>query len=423
MAPQKSFSWTHRRITLVAICGVLIVAAGIPVLHFRASHRTPGRAHSPAPDELDAAQRAAPNETPPPGPNPGQVPTRPSALAAVPAIPRLGKASAAAEQAVGRLAQFDASQPLTADQASAIRLDLQRLIAEGDRAIPAIRQFMEQNKDLSLDSIKGGAAVGYPSLRAALFDALRQIGTIDARAELADILRTTADPGEVGLLAHHLETLGPGEYRQDILSAARDTLTQVAKHDSKSDVAPLFQIFQTYGDASVLADLRTGLSQWKYYSLMALSALPQGQGVPTLIEQSRQLGLGGTVQNIFATQMLAQVAPQYPDAATALLEQVKAGQIPERGWRRIVDALAGDQYQFTKDPTADPAVLLSTPGIKTFRMGNSNEGFYSLPLALDGSQEDLASRQALVDRLLAATTDPTAVAALQQAKARFGKPD
>jgi hypothetical protein len=404
------------------ICGVALAAA-IAAVRFRTSHLTPGSADSAALDELDAAQTAASGEMQPPTATPGQVPTRRPSVTAVAAVPRIEKTSAVAEQAVGRLAQLDGSHLLTTEQAAAIKLDLQRLVAEGDRAIPAIRQFMQQNKDFSLDAIRGGAAVGYSSVRAALFDVLQQIGSVDARAELADTLRTTGDPSEVGLLAHHLETLAPGEYRQDILGAARDILAQAAGNNSKSDVAPLFQIFQTYGDANVLADLRKGLPQWNYYSLMTLAALPQGQGVPSLIEQSRQLGPGGTVQNIFAAQMLAQVAPQYPEAATALVDQVKAGQIPERGWRRIVEALAGDQYQFSKDPTADPATLLSTPGIRTFHMGNSNEGFYSLPLAVDGSQEDLAPRRALVDQLLAATTDPTAVAALQQAKARLGKPD
>jgi len=100
-----------------------------------------------------------------------------------------------------------------------------------------------------------------------------------------------------------------------------------------------------------------------------------------------------------------------------LLEQAKSGQIPDRAWSRIAEALVGDQYQFAKDPNVDPTTLLRTPGTKTYHINSNNENFYSLPLS-SSPEADLAQRQALIDQLLAANNNnPAAVQALQKAKA------
>jgi hypothetical protein len=117
--------------------------------------------------------------------------------------------------------------------------------------------------------------------------------------------------------------------------------------------------------------------------------------------------------------MLAQVAVQNQDAATALLDQVKAGQIPDRAWRRIADALAGDQYQFIKDSNVDQSALLRTPGLKTYHIEAGNENFYSLPVS--GSDPAAAQRRALIDQLLGATSSPAAAAALQQARTQLAR--
>ena len=50
-----------------------------------------------------------------------------------------------------------------------------------------------------------------------------------------------------------------------------------------------------------------------------------------------------------------------------------------------------------------------------------DENFYSLPLNASAGSAELASRIALIDQLLSATTNPAAVAALQQAKAQLNR--
>jgi hypothetical protein len=319
---------------------------------------------------------------------------------------------------MGRLSQLDlSSSALTHEQATAVKQDLQRLVGQGAGAIPAIQQFLQQNRDISLDEIKGGTAVGYGSLRAAMFDTLRQIGGPEAQAALGNVLAGTADPAEIALLARELDEMAPGQYRDQAVSAARDTLTQIAENKTKVDVGPLFQTLQTYGDAKVVSELQNVLPQWQYYATMALAGLPEGQGLPALIQQAQQTGSDGSAKNTFAVQMLAQVAAQYPDASAALLEEAKSGQIPDRAWRRVAEALSGDQYHFVQDPGTDLSTLMRTPGVKTYHIGNTDENFYSVPIStVNPSQDDLAQRRALIDQLINATSNPAAADALQKAK-------
>jgi hypothetical protein len=407
----------------------IVLLLGAAFLYFRSApqpsvHRERDRAA--VADELDTAQtsgqaqvEAAPRSsvvlrrtTPE---------TKASSLGASrPTAPDLPPASAGAQQAMARLSQLDTAKPLTSEQAATVREDLHRLVSEGTGAVSAIGQFLLENKDLSLDEMKTGSRVGYSSLRAGLFDALRQIGGPESQAVLAETLRGTGDPGEIAMLTRHLEELAPGEYRDQALGAARDVLNQVAESKNKTDVGPLFQVLQTYGDGTVVSDVQKSLSQWKYYGAMTLAGMPEGKGIPALIEQAQQQGAGGAAKDVFLVQMLAQVAPQYPEASAALLEQAGAGQIPDRAWRRIADALAGDQYQFVKDPGVDPTILTRTPGLKTYHIEGGNENFYSVPLESSASAPELAQRRALIDQLLAATSNPAAVEALQKAKQELG---
>src|SRR6266487_986758 len=77
-------------------------------------------------------------------------------------------------QLVASLTQLDFSpQSLTAEQAAQGKLGLQQLVQAGGAAVPAVQELLEQNRDWDLGS---GNPLGYPSVRAALLDALQQIG-------------------------------------------------------------------------------------------------------------------------------------------------------------------------------------------------------------------------------------------------------
>ena len=322
------------------------------------------------------------------------------------------------QQMVASLTQLDLRRgAVTPEQAAQWKQGLQQLVAQGASAVPAIRDFLEKNLDLRFDGLAGGNVAGYSSLRAGLFDALLQIGGADAVAVSRDVLRTTADPLEIAMLARNLEQQAPGQYRFEALNAARMTLEQAAQSSVNGrDVAPLFQLFQTYGDASYVAALQHTLPKWSYYETLALAGLPEGQGLPLLINQVQDPKSAGSTGNNFALQVLAQMAGQYPDAGTALVEQARLNRIPDQIWRQIGQVLAGNQFQFGSqviDNTLPPA---SGSGVSTYHIEYGNQNFYTTPLGANASAEQIAQRRAVIDQLLGVTSNPTAVAALQAAK-------
>ena len=150
---------------------------------------------------------------------------------------------------------------------------------------------------------------------------------------------------------------------------------------------------------------------------MTLAGLPDGQGIPALVEQA-QNPTGGS--RMFALQLLAQDAAQYPDAAAPLIEQARSGQIPERTWSRIAMGLAGDQYQIGMPPELS-ALGSTLPGLKTYHIESGNQNFYSLPLNANLPSDQISQRLALIDQLLASASSPAAVEALQNARALLGK--
>ena len=70
--------------------------------------------------------------------------------------------------------------------------------------------------------IGGWDAVGYPSLRTGLFDALRQIGGAAAMDVSLEALQSAVVPREVAVLAKSIEAQEPERHRAAILEAARN---------------------------------------------------------------------------------------------------------------------------------------------------------------------------------------------------------
>ena len=123
-------------------------------------------------------------------------------------------------------------------------------------------------------------------------------------------------------MARYLEEQAPGQYRQEIVGArARRWARLRGGQLTVQDAAPLFQVLQITGDASTAADLASATPQWQYYATMALAGMNEGQGVSAPVQSAQEAARSGKTQNSFTLQMLAQVAAQQPDAASALLEQ------------------------------------------------------------------------------------------------------
>ena len=332
--------------------------------------------------------------------------------------PTYAESTVEAHEIIARLTRINLSSgALTWEQANDLRESFTQLARQGRAAIPAVREFLERNLDLDFAELNAAKAVGYSSLRIGLLDVLRQVGGPDAVAAFRGVLQTTADPLEIALVARNLEEAAPGQYRQDALNAARDTLAMVAEGNlSIRDVAPIFQMLQNYADASVVADLEKAAANWDYYARIALAGLPDGQGIPALIQEAKETGGKGRFQNTLALELLAQVATQYPEASAALIEQAKENRLPDQVWPQIASALAGAQYQFVGQASDDGIARINfAPGLRMYQARSGNQHFYNTPLPADWSEDQLNQRRQLIDQLLAVNNTPAAVEALQRA--------
>ena len=101
------------------------------------------------------------------------------------------------QQLVASLAQLDVSAgTITREQADHWKRQLAALVEHGDAAVPAIREFLAQDRETSFEATNGGEFLGQHSLRAAFFDALQQIGGPEAEALMLQTLQTTTLPSE-----------------------------------------------------------------------------------------------------------------------------------------------------------------------------------------------------------------------------------
>jgi len=403
----------------------LVVTTGGLLFAYRVLHQPP----SGAPSSEELANKGIGSVLKPASPlvNKGHLgrfsPSKPPPIGrGVPNDPKVGseptnaESSDQAREIVARLTRIDLSSgALTWEQAQDLKESFTQLASHGTAAIPAVREFLERNLDLDFAELNGAKAVGYSSLRIGLLDVLRQIGGQDAVAAFHGVLQTTADPLEIALVARNLEEAAPGQYRQDALNAARDTLAIVAEGKlTVRDVAPIFQMLQNYADPSVVADLEKAAAKWDYYARMALAGLPDGQGIPALIQEAK--GIAGPFQNTLALELLAQVATQYPEASAALIEQAKENRLPDQVWPQIASALAGTQYQFVAQASDDGIARINfAPGLRMYHARSGNQNFYNAPLPADWSEDQLNQRRQLIDQLLAVNNTPAAVEALQRA--------
>lgn len=337
-APEQP---TRSRVVVVILAVVLLVGS---VMFYVIRKRSGAEAALGALPET-VAQELPVTEAPviveplqqPPGP-PAQDSPKPtvtsqasqSATPSVAAVPSRPEPAPFTRQLVTTLSQLDVSSgTITPEKAAEWKQTLEQLVEQGAVAVPAIREFLESNQDLNFKSINGGSELGQSSLRMALLNALQAISGPEATELSFQTLQSATDPDEIAALARYLEGQAPRQYVQPALDATRRSLALAAagKLESK-DVGPLFGVFQQYGGAAALPDLENALSQWKYYSAITLMNLPEGAGIPALVQMAQGSPEVPKSAQLVALQMLAQVAQQYPDARAALLEQARQNQIP-----------------------------------------------------------------------------------------------
>lgn len=341
-----------------------------------------------------------------------------SAAPSVPAAPSLPEPTAHTRQLVTTLSRLDLSSGvITPERADEWKLTLQQLVQQGAAAVPAIREFLEGNQDLNLEAISGGDQLGQPSLRMALLNALQAIGGPEAAELSFHTLQSATDPREIAALANYLEGQAPGQYVQLALDATRRSLAlaSTGKLEGK-DVGPLFGVFQQYGGAAALPDLENALSQWKYYSAITLAKLPDGAGIPALLQMAQASPEVPQSTQIVALQVLAQVAQQYPEARTALIEQARQNQIPNATWLEIVSVLEGHTFQIGNQRPDNFPAGPEAPRMKSYHLSFGNQNFYTTESTASWPPEQINERITLINELLRVSTSPIALEALQRSR-------
>jgi hypothetical protein len=294
---------------------------------------------------------------------------------------------------------------------------LASLRKEGRAALPAIREFLEGKQDLDFESLAGAGSLGYPTLRLAMLSIAQEAGGPEALDLFVWNLQTTSDPREISLSAGSLERESPGQYREVALNAARGSLTLASEGKlAGKDVGPLFDVFLRCGREDVVPDLERAAGQWKHYAAIALAGLPEGAGVPTLIQLAKGGPDGSTASQVVGLQMLAQVAAWHPEAHAVLMEEARANRIPDAAWLEMASGLEGRSFQIGKQAPDAPWPEPGQSGIQSYHLAYGNQNYYSREVISSWSPEQVNHQLALIDQLLEASSSAFATQALQQAR-------
>jgi hypothetical protein len=248
-----------------------------------------------------------------------------------------------ASQLVDELTQIG-NGAITPAQAARFQQDLKELIKRGAVSVPAIQTYLGQNIDVSYGNIQGGDQLGYSSLRSSLIDALNQIGGPEAQAAMLATMNTTAVPSELLQLAQDLDRMAPGQYRDQIVDGAQQTLQMASAGQlgTNTELGPAFRTLQNYGGNNSTTDDKANNDPLAFYNAVQLANMTNGAGLSSLV-QMEQNSTGGS--QTIATEMIAQMAGQNSDALNALSQMAQNGQIPQNEWVQLAPILGGAQYQ------------------------------------------------------------------------------
>ncbi len=366
-------SWSR-----IAIIFLLILCAGSLAVFVRKGHPPKAPLTTQTSAQPDAALEPTPG-IPTVSPQPSNsIPASASPSVTRPppslATTTLTEPTAQSRALVASLTRLDQSSSPTAEQATEWKTNLLQLVQQGATGVAGIREFLGKSVDMDFGP-NGRQMLGYTSARAAMFDALQQIGGPEAVSAMTSVLQTTADPKEIALLAKNL-----------------------AQH----------------GGAEAVSQLQQAGKQWNYYAAIALAQLPEGAGIPALIQIARD----GTFANTTALEMVTQAAPQYPEARAALVEMARASRIAPSQWPYLTSLLAGDQFHY-QDSAFDASNNRTPEGAAHVLFGNQH--FFTAPPEGGLTPEQISQQTALIDELLDLTSEPAAANALKEAKELLSK--
>lgn len=412
-------------LALIAVSGILFaVWKPSPPL---SSGRSPGEstpnAGSDAPTDISkAAEQPTPTLPPAPGnSNPLQVaPSAGSSALKSIAEPPPARVDSARSPLLDALLELPMSADgrLTPDLVARWADARKALIQAGAGVVPAIRDYLATGTDLLFE---GDAALrlGAGSMRLSLLDALGEIGGDDAVAALAATLGDVQRASELRQAALHLSRLAPGTHDAGILDAGRRLVAEAGGSQlGRTEIGPAFEALSRWGGTGAATELASWSGQWRYYSGIALAAMPDNAGVSALMDLAAR---GSTTERGFALEMLVQSAHASPAAREALLSAVAAGKVPESQWLQMGPVLTGETYQFM-DAVRDAARGgASTDGLKSTHISHGNQNFFVGPPSGGWTSDQLRAQVKLLDELAAVVPSGAGRTAVDEARARINQ--
>lgn len=318
------------------------------------------------------------------------------------------KALTHSQQIIGQL-QWLLDQPSDHVTISQIKKLLVQLTDQGDAGVPMIREFLLSGKDHSLPAHN---AFRQSSLRLALIDSLHRIGGEQADMVSVELLKTGVSAREFVVLSGFLENQDAGLYHSDIQYAGQQILAKSTDVDGV-ELGPVYQLLGEAGATSV-DELSQAPQHMQHYASVTLALLPDGKGVPALLEELKRSGKKFDSQkDQLRLKLLAQVAVDQPEAATALADLASQNLIPDKIWPEIAAIAAGlEQIQLSKRD----GTVLSQHQITS---ANGNQILYRS--RTDGPRDaaEALARLAFVERLFRSAPDGAANQALASALDRL----
>ncbi len=281
----------------------------------------------------------------------------------------------------------------------------------GPAALPAIEAFLAKNKDVEFQREGGPSNEGdrgrdrggdrggpppwaamfggasrmpdadslYPaSLRLGLFEVARQIGGTEAEEILADVLSQTARGIEVAHLARVLDEMAPGKYRDRILAAARELLSNpppAGENPSRLDEMGrqyLFSLLSKYQDKSfadkaqemlVSADGRVNNSALNY-----LTETLKDQSLPLLYKVYKDPTITNNLAKVPVISAALNYVGQHPQA-DAMFKEIMLDEKNAAGRWMVVGSLTRGDNLTPETIKARQQLLTSMkPDIKDERM-------------------------------------------------------
>jgi hypothetical protein len=349
-------------------------------------------------------------------PGDNQVASRPSTAQA----PAASVPSNSPNEIIAGLARTDLSHaPLTLAQAEAWKRNLQQLAALQTAALPAIQAFLEKNQDLIFDNDADRQATGNSSLRQALLDLLQRNSEPAAQAAALAVLQRTADPVEIAILSRYLDRVAPGKHVESTVLAAREALKLAGSPDwDGRDIAPLLDVLKHFAGGGAVADLQQASATWFNYAPIVLAGLPDGAGIPALIQWNKNPNAPLMAGNDLYLRMLAEACTRSPDALAALVELAQANRIPSTAWDGMAAALCGARLQLAQTFFEPPL----PPAVRSFHISAGNQTFVEIPADPVANSTQIAERTKAIEQLLAATDNPFGQQSLLKAKQALSGP-